>query len=492
MRAADAPLDTDRSRRHVALLVLVAAILAILPLLSAFPADWIWDDHAVFEHNPKLRLQHVAGYWTQGEWAWSGIGRPARYNPVTWTLFSVQGSLFLPPTPGAFRAVSIALHAVNAALVALLLFRLQRGRGRAVWLAALGGALVFAWHPAQAEVALWPSGQSDAHAMLFLLLGAHVVLGGGPRRMVGGTLVLGLSVLCKESYAPMALVLPLGLALLAPWKQLRWAWGTATAVLLLLGVRGVRALIDIEVPDVVAGRVNLPKLAGAFTELVRMGLAPSEVSQMRAVPTAPTLTGVLCAVALVGAVAIGLWRWNRDGGRLLALGGTLFAAGIGLSALAAAAYELLPDRYLYSGSVGLAAATVGAVQLVGVGRRRIAGALLAVVLLGCAAITWQQGVRWVDEVAFFRWEVDLYPDLPQTNYFLGLTLTDRGRPAEALPWLERAAERGPQLSQVWGQLAFTRRELGDRAGALAAAEQGLALQPGEPQMTRLRDELLGR
>lgn len=466
---------------------LIVALLACLPWLAGLSGGWVWDDHSQLQYNVRLALDGIGGFWTQGEHRWSGVGRVSRYNPVGWTLLALQGSLTTPASPVVFRTVSLVVHGINAALIALLLRRIVPGRASLV--PAVLAALLFAWHPAQAEVVQWPSAQFDAWALLFVLCGAGLILRGTRRGAVTGASLACAAVLCKESFAPLALGLPLGLALIQGSGAVRWKEGAGASLAGLLAVRGLRAVVGIGSPEAV-GDGSLASVALAFAELVRMTLAPAERSLMRPLPTSIGVAEGVTCVVLLGAVVVGLRGRARIEGRLVVGGVALIGGGLALGAVAGAAFELLPDRYVYTGSPGLSALLFGSLLSAREQVRRVGALAAGVVLLLFGAADLSQSARWQDDVAFFAWEVEVWPDAPQTNFYLGHSLAESGLPTEAIPWLVRAVEAGPTLPQTWGRLAAVRLQSGDREGALRDVAQGLTHVPGDPGLLELRAQLV--
>ena len=75
---------------------------------------------------------------------------------------------------GGMHAQSIAWHALNAALLYLLLFRLFGSR-----FAAFAGALLWSVHPLRVESVVWIASRKDVTSAFFLILGLHAWLSGG-------------------------------------------------------------------------------------------------------------------------------------------------------------------------------------------------------------------------------------------------------------------------------------------------------------------------
>ena len=75
---------------------------------------------------------------------------------------------------------------------------------------------------------------------------------------------------------------------------------------------------------------------------------------------------------------------------------------------------------------------------------------------------------------------------------LAAALAKTGRPAEALPYFQRAIDAGARSPAVFNGLGLARLESGDQAGALAAFRMSLTARPDQPEIARLARELSAR
>ncbi|MEA1053010.1 tetratricopeptide repeat protein [Lamprobacter modestohalophilus] len=73
-------------------------------------------------------------------------------------------------------------------------------------------------------------------------------------------------------------------------------------------------------------------------------------------------------------------------------------------------------------------------------------------------------------------------DNPRVQHLHGLVLLTSGRSAEALPWLEKAAQAEPSTAAVQENLGVCRTALGDASGALDAFRVALAQWPDKPTL----------
>ncbi len=476
----------------------MAALLglaAMLPFAAVLFGDFVWDDHVVFETNEQLGLADLPGYWLQGEASSTGIGRTSRYNPLGWTLFSLETVLAGDARPPwLYHATSLLLHGVGVALLAALLLVTARvGGARQPRLFAGIGAGWFAIAPVQAEVVCFPAAQFDSLA--WLLLGGGALLAVTARSDLGqlaGGLLAATSMLSKEATLPALLVLPLLLPFLRDregWRRpALWGWTAAGAWGGVVAVMAARRAIGIVMPSAL-GESSVERIVASFAALFRMAVLQEQLSLMRPITTVPGDVDLVVLGLFVVIGVVGLFkRWTFEG-RAAAGGALWMACLLAPHAAAAVGFELQPDRYAYLALPGL-----GMVVASGATARPIRGLLPVLGLLGLLFVVRDvhQTQRWFGDVELFTWEVEQFPEAPQTWYHLGMVLRNEGLPDEADAALAEAARLGPFLPQTWGELAELRANRGDVAGALRAVDEGLTHLPGDPALLQLRAQISGR
>ena len=74
-------------------------------------------------------------------------------------------------------------------------------------------------------------------------------------------------------------------------------------------------------------------------------------------------------------------------------------------------------------------------------------------------------------------------------YRYAVALMYCGRLEEAREYAERGAVEEPEYPWIWLELGKLRSHFGDKAGALAAVERGLSLEPGDYEFLTLREEI---
>jgi hypothetical protein len=183
-------------------LVLAAAVFAVW--LPALGASFQFDDWSVIVGDP--RVQTIAAWWD------SMPGMRAL------TKLSYAANHEFGDGPAGFRAVNVALHAVNAVLVYTLLRALAvvLAPARRASLLAITGALVFALHPVQTESVTYVAGRSNVLMATFALAASYAWVRrcDGRSRAAWSFAVLAATA-CALCAKETAAVLPLAMALLA-------------------------------------------------------------------------------------------------------------------------------------------------------------------------------------------------------------------------------------------------------------------------------------
>jgi len=144
--------------RVIALSLFLLTLLAYLPVASF---DFVnFDDQTYVTENTIVQN----GLTGEGvKWAFT-TGHGGNWHPLTWISHMMDCGLFRLH-PGAHHFTNALFHAVNAALLFILLLRLTN----ALWPAAFIAAL-FAWHPLHVESVAWISERKDVLSTFFALL----------------------------------------------------------------------------------------------------------------------------------------------------------------------------------------------------------------------------------------------------------------------------------------------------------------------------------
>jgi len=364
--------------------------------------------------------------------------------------------------PFGYRLTSVLLHALNAALlcvlIAIILARQKNLTSACVVLAALFGSFVFALHPLVVEAVAEPSNREDLLVLLPMLVGLLFIATQQKysRSVLNAALILAgfFAVLGKESGAAVPLVFAVAAWLFGSFRR---CWpgivGGALAVIAFLAASYVWR------PASSAIFANAPAdLAGDFPSLLALQLRIWTLQlwqvlwpwQLSAHYTAASIAGISTplggvVVASALALSVGLWRAHR----LAALGVAVYVLGLLPASNFAAQYHPIADRYLY-------------VPLAGVG-------MIAAVLAG-GALAW----RWRSLAGWCA--AGIFLILLCCEYAANLRRQFIWQEPAAL-WAD-VLRRDPRVSQALLGIANVRYRAGDYQGARAAAIEAVAASNG--------------
>ncbi len=417
----------------------VLTTLAFANSFSAgFPLDnkaLILDDqrvHAATYDNVGLIVRHT--YW----WPRGGSGL---YRPLT-TLsylfnYAVLGN---QDRPAGYHWLNLLLHLLNVLLVYALTRKLIGEFWPPVWLAAL-----WAVHPALTESVTNIVGRADLLAGAAVLAGFLMYLKGadaeGFRRagwFTGLMAVTFAGVFSKESA-----VLIVGLIVLY-----EWLWWRERRLSLILGA--VAVLIPIQVmlyqrslalgadPATDFPFTDNPLVAAGFWQAkltavkvmahyLGVALWPLRLSADYSYNQIPLATGTaqdwgcwLVVAAVCGAAAL-VYRRNRTAFFLSSFAALTF---LPTSNLLFPFGTIMAERLLYLPLIGLLACAV--LGIYALGRRfqapRLAPAVLALAVCGCAVRTWARNRDWRDDLSLARASVESSPASFKTHQMLAEAL----------------------------------------------------------------------
>ena len=150
-----------RENAQKILICLGLALGTVLLYSPAFTFDFInYDDVDYILDN-----YHIKGGLNWQQLGWSFLpGYASNWHPLTWMSHALDCQLY-GLNPAGHHASSVLLHALNSALLFLLLNRMTG----ALWRCALAAAL-FAWHPLHVESVAWVSERKDVLSGLFMIL----------------------------------------------------------------------------------------------------------------------------------------------------------------------------------------------------------------------------------------------------------------------------------------------------------------------------------
>ena len=470
--------------------------------------------------------------WDSLRWAFRS-GEASNWHPLTWLSHQLDVSLF-GMNPRGHHATSVLLHAVNAVLAFLALRRLTG----ALWTSALGAAL-FAWHPLRVESVAWIAERKDvlSGCAWFGVLWAYAVYAerrrdgrGGAGWYYGMALVAFVLGLMSK---PMLVTLPCVLLLLDFWplRRLAFARGDPSkrescgALMLeklpFFGFAAASSVITYlvqkgggSVTSALSLDLRLGNAVVAVARYIGKAFWPFDLAVLYPHPGAwPIHKVVASAVLVAGISAVAMWQWRR---RPWITVGWLWFLGtlVPVIGLVQVGLQSMADRYTYLPMVGLQVALLWTARewFVSPGARRIAGAVAAAVLTGCALRSADQLRHWrnsftlfdqaiavtdknyvahdnrglflfkagkvVEAMADYRRALAINPAYLNANNNLGYSLAQLGRPAEAVPAYRAALAANPGHIEVRNNLANALSDLGQLAEAMEHYDFVLQRQPG--------------
>ncbi len=508
-----------------------------------------YDDTAYVPDNAHVR----------GGFSWGGIGwafttyETANWYPLTWLSLMLDCQLF-GPRPGGHHAVNAVLHAVDAVLLFIVLWRMTGRR----WASAAVAAL-FAVHPLHVESVAWIAERKDVLSTLFFLLTllAYHRYAARPsfRRwcLVFASMALGL--LCKS----MLVTLPFVLLLLDYWPlgrmvsrrvgqdrvagagppmsakaRNRWAGArkfagptlrllleklpllalsAATAVVTVMAQasQGATAMLAAETPL----PLRLANAAIAYVKYLGMTFWPADLAVFYPYDFHPRPMLIAASIAVLVAVTLLALALVRRAPYLVVgwfwyLG--ILVPTIGLVQVGA---QGLADRYTYIPSIGIFLAVVWAVadwqRWCAIEARsaseepkatpRLRFGLVwslaaAVVLAALLVLTQQQVSYWANSERLFRHALAVTGDNPVSCESLGDTLLHHDRYAEAEEQFRKvlAMDVAKHFSQTPVEMAQALEKQGGTKvqEAIALMRNALRDNPKDAQAMNELAMILGR
>lgn len=500
------------------------AALAMVVYLGVGSHDYIGlDDPGYVRDNP-----HVLGglTWAGLQWAFT-TDLAANWHPITWLSHMLDITLF-GAAPGPQHLMDVAWHAVDTALLFLLLRSTTGAIGRSAFVAAL-----FAVHPAHVESVAWIAERKDVLSTFFWLLAllayvsyARAPEGRGRAAYATSLACVALGLMSK----PMLISAPALLLVLDLWPLGRTPWTSATARWTPLFVEklpfaalGVASLIVTFIVQRAGGAVStlqvLPwsmRIDNALVSYVKYLVVmvwPAGLSIFYPYPRgfAP-LEVAGAALALVAATAL-VWR-ERTRRPYLAAGWAWFVVTlVPVIGLAQVGTQAMADRYTYMPFVGLFVIIAwGATDLVRAkSARPLLAATAAAIVIALGVVAHAQVGVWQDTQTVWQHAIDVMPDnyrahnamgawlgeharpadaavefaesarldptYPDAPHNLGVALADQGKFQDAIPQYERALQLNPNFAEAHSDLAAALASTGQVDAALAHYQEALRLDP---------------
>jgi tetratricopeptide (TPR) repeat protein len=464
-----------------------AATLAVLTLILYWPATGNgfvdYDDDVYVTANSQLR----AGLsWDGVVWAFRST-EASNWHPLTWLSHLADVSLF-DLDPSGHHATSVVLHALNAALLFLLLQRATMATG-----ASLAVAALFACHPLNVQSVAWVAERKTVLCTLFWLstLWAYGAWTRRPNALRYGAVVacLTLSLLAK----PMAVTIPFVLLLVDAWPLDRWRlgqrrlWGEKAPLFLLAAASSWITFAVQRTSGAVATTEAIPwaaRLANAVWSCVaylEKMVWPAQLAVFYPHPggalPAWRAALALCCLAAVTAALVrlrGRFPW--------ALVGWLWYLGtlVPVLGIVQVGTQAMADRYAYVPLIGVFVILSWATAaLVAAGRlpARAATGIAAAVLVVLSARTLQQIALWHDSITLFEHTTRVEPASWVAHYNLGNAYARLGRQEDAALRFRETIRWRPGFARAHNNLGDALDALGRHDEALPCYEEAVRLKP---------------
>lgn len=455
-------------RKLLISLALSAITLGLFAPVENYPFVTLDDDLYVTENSA------VKGGLSLASVGWA-FGHVVAHNwhPLTTLSLMLDATLF-GNWPGGFHITSVLLHALNAALLFLLL---QSMTG-SLWRSALVAAL-FAWHPLHVEPVAWISSRKDVLSTFFLLLTllAYVRYARKPRRWIYSLFLVLFA--CGLMAKPMLVTLPFVLLLLDYWPLGRWQMGQAIAPgspfqpvpfrdlvaekTPLMGMSLVFSLIAFRAQGAaitslkqVPLLVRLLKVPVDYVRYLKKLVWPVDLAVFYPYPATTrlwlvALTALLLLLMTVLVLRAGKrhpylpvgWFWYL--GTLVPVIGIVQIGG-----------QAIADRYTYVPLIGIFIVFAwGAAEAVRwFTKQRWLEVLPGIVsLAGCLAVTQMELKHWESSEALFFSAIKRTPQNWMARNSLGRSLTDQGRIGEAIEQFNVALAIDPGNPDAHNNLA---------------------------------------
>lgn len=446
---------TSNLRGQKVILCLLLAAISLLLYNRATAGDFInFDDPQYVLNNSQV---HQGITRATIKWAFTAY-EAGNWHPLTWLSHALGWQLF-QGNPAGHHYINIVLHAINAALLFLVLL----GATRRTWLSWMVAA-VWAFHPVNVESVAWIAELKNLLSMFFFLLALFAwgkfAQQQKPGRYLGVALLFALALMAK----PQVVTFPLLLILWDYWPLQRFnsfslsrseslSWPSLIAEKLPLFIlSAASAWITLQAQRFgeavrTTAEFSLPsRIENALTAYVRymaIALWPARLSPIYPHPenSIPVWQWAIAASFLLSVTGFVVWQRQR---RYLLVGWFWFLGSlVPMIGLVQVGQQAMADRYAYLPFIGLFLAIVwGAADLLEKWRGSVVVpiGLSAGILLVLGATTYRQLGYW--HTSETLWTRALA--VTEKNYTAHSNLADalarHGRSEEAIVHFE-AAER---------------------------------------------------
>lgn len=475
------------------------ALIAVALLISAVCLYWpATENELVYFDDTRYVIdnEHVHAGLRPSTVAWAfTTDRMGTWHPITWLSHAADWTLH-GDDAGGHHLTSVLLHALNAALLFGLLYRIT---GRSLPSALV--AFVFAVHPLNVSSVAWVSSRKGVLSTTFMLvtLWAYVRYANRPdlKRYIWVLVTFALGLMSK----PMLVSLPLVVLLMDVWPLGRMGWnGRATRgghpwwdklpLVVMSSVVGGIAFAVRHTGEPVGWSERLAQAPVAVFVYLRRLVWPSDLATpYPPLETPSVLTVALAVVALLGATVIVIRE--RSTRPYLAVGWLWFVVTLfPVLGIVQVGDQPMADRWMYVPMIGIWIAVAWTVaSCVGDRRSAVAVTMGAAVVVVALAVQARAQIRtWRDTQTVFTRAIEVTEGNRVAHYNLGWFLAEQGRTDEAIAHYRSAIEISPRYFAPRYNLAWILWEEGRTDEAVKATCEALSV--ADPDMRAYRKRLL--
>lgn len=477
----------------VSLLLMLAVAIVYRPALSYGFVN-LDDPDNVSTNKPVLDGLSPEGVY----WAFT-TDHADYWRPVTWLSFMLDSSLYRSNEPRGYHLTNIALHALNAALLLVVLSNLTGLFWRSAAVAAL-----FALHPLRVESVAWITERKDMLSMLFFLLTvftyakyARAARGDGWPWHIVALVFLGLGLMSK----PMLVTTPFVLLLLDFWPLDRLPREAGIAKLIrpiarlviekipmFLLCLGSAAITSIHGAKSVAGipwRHRLPNVIVSYARYALDTFWPGDMAVYYPYPGmfgAPPWAWWQVAAAAIGLVAMTILAWRMRATRPWILVGWLLFLGmlVPVIGLLQVGLQGMADRFSYIPAVGLLVIIVWAAAELATKQAKLRLPLIAALFAALALFTWSTSRHipvWRDTDSLYRHAIAVTDHNWKIHDYYADYLFHQKRQAESLDQLREALKLNPDEARIHNRMGYLLVQSNDLFEAREHLERAVALDP---------------
>jgi tetratricopeptide (TPR) repeat protein len=386
---------------------------------------------------------------------------------------------------GAHLMENAALHALNTALLFVVLRRMTRRR----WPSAVVAAL-FALHPQHVESVAWISERKDVLSTLFwmLTLLAYASYASRPR---AGPYLLVVLLFCLGLLAkPMLVTLPFVLLLLDYWPLRRFLADPSRLVVeklplfVLAGAAAAVTYVAQERAGAVLSTAAVPfsaRLANApiaYATYLWKTFIPVNLAAFYPLQLPVSAGGAAAATAALALVSAGALVTARRRPYLIVGWCWYLGTLVPVLGLVKQGEQAMADRYTYVPLIGVFIMVVWALADLAAERRWpswVPAGAAAAALATCAAATAAQVAVWRDSATLFDHALHVTTGNYAAHANYGAAMMDHGRFEEALSHFEAALRLRPNFVKAQIDAGLAHASLGHTDLARADYERALAL-----------------